>query len=121
MKSIKINLMKLSGARVANVRGRTGKKPCLLLPLEDSRLVAGEKGVYLDLMMYETKEPGQYGDVGFLRQSLPREAYEAMGEEARKAMPVLGNVKPVKPRTVAETAEELPPESLEVIDDDLPF
>lgn len=121
MKAIKLNLLKFKNSCVLRIQGKTGKKACLVIPIEDAHLVDGEKGVYADLLECELKQPGQYGDVALVRQSLPREVFDAMSEEERRAMPILGNVKPVQARTVADEAEEVPAAAVEVPDDDLPF
>lgn len=121
MRAIKLNLLKFRNACVLKIQGRTGKKACVVIPIEDAHLVAGEKGVYADLLECELKQPGQYGDVALVRQSLPREVFDAMSEEERMAMPILGNVKPLQVRSVADEAEEVPAAAVEVPDDDLPF
>lgn len=121
MKTIKLNLLKFRNACVLKIQGRTGKKACVVIPIEDAHLVAGEKGVYADLLECELKQPGQYGDVALVRQSLPREVFDAMSEDERRAMPILGSVKPLQARSVADEAEEVPAAAVEVPDDDLPF
>lgn len=121
MKAIKLNLLKFRNACVLKIQGKTGKKACLVIPIEDAHLVAGEKGVYADLLECELKQPGPYGDVALVRQSLPREVFDSMSEEERRAMPILGNVKPLQARSVADVAEEVPAAAVESPDDDLPF
>lgn len=47
--SIKEDLLKLKGAFITNFKGRTETKRCLVIPVDDSGLYVGEKGVYLNL------------------------------------------------------------------------
>ena len=66
--SIKINLKKFRNAALLTIPGRTAKKRCICIPVDDNpEIFVGEKGVYLDLTAIEMKEPGQYGDTHFLK------------------------------------------------------
>lgn len=91
--SIKLNLLALPGASVANLKGKTATKQCLVIPIADADLYVGQKGCYLNLTAVETQN-SQYGDTHFVRQNLSKDAYAALTEEQRKAIPILGNVKP---------------------------
>lgn len=117
--SIKLDLLKLKGAGVTNIKGRTATKKCLVIPIEDARLFLGGKGVYLDLSAWESREPGKYGDTHGVKQSFPKETLDAMSEEERKALPYLGNMKPI----VQQAAQQMPVNGYVAMDDDpdLPF
>lgn len=113
----RINLLKLKNAFVAKLTGKSGqKKNCLVIPLDESGLYAGEKGVYLDTVLVESPN-NAFGDSHFVRQNFPKKIFEAMSEEERKQIPILGNVRPMAPKTItaAPTIEPDPDE------DDLPF
>jgi len=57
--------------------------------IDKSRLFRGEKGTYLDLTTFiDTDNPGQYGDHGFISQSVSKEE-----KEGGLQTPILGNVK----------------------------
>jgi hypothetical protein len=57
--------------------------------IDKARLFQGEKGVYLDLTTFiDTENEGQYGDHGFISQSVSKEE-----REAKVQTPILGNVK----------------------------
>jgi hypothetical protein len=57
--------------------------------IDKARLFQGEKGTYLDLTTFiDTEQEGQYGDHGFISQSVSKEE-----REAKVQMPILGNVK----------------------------
>ena len=52
--------------------------------IDKTKLSKGKQGVYLDLVLFE--KPNNYGDDGFVTQSLSREERDAGGR-----MPILGN------------------------------
>lgn len=116
----KQNLLALPGAFVANIQGRTAKKRCLCIPIEDAHLYEGEKGVYLNLNMWVSKD-SKYGDSHYLTQNLSKEVRDAMTDEQKKSQPILGNVKVMElpPRQMQE-AVEIPAASNDDLDD-LPF
>lgn len=52
----------------------------------------GEKGVYLDITAIEIKNKvGESKDTHLLKQNVKKEVYDAMTEDQRNAMPILGN------------------------------
>ena len=89
--SIKTNLLKLTGAFVTNLRGRTATKRCLIIPIDDAGLFVGEKGVYLDMTAIEMQN-SQYGDTHCIKVSVDKARYDAMTDEERKAVPMLGGM-----------------------------
>lgn len=117
---LKMNLLALGGAFVANIQGKTAKKRCVCIPIEDAHLYEGEKGVYLSMNMWVSKN-SQYGDSHYLTQNLPKEVRDAMSDEEKKSLPILGNVKVMElpPKQVQE-AVEIPASSNDDLDD-LPF
>lgn len=57
--------------------------------IDKSRLFKGDKGTYLNLTTFiDTDNPGQYGDHGFISQSVTKEE-----REQKVQTPILGNVK----------------------------
>lgn len=117
---LKMNLLALGGAFIANIQGKTAKKRCVCIPIEDAHLYEGEKGVYLSMNMWVSKN-SQYGDSHYLTQNLPKEVRDAMSDEEKKSLPILGNVKVMElpPKQVQE-AVEIPASSNDDLDD-LPF
>ena len=120
--SIKTDLLKLKGSFLTNLKGKTATKRCLVIPIDESGMYLGEKGVYLNLTAIEMREE-RYGDTHVVKQGLPKDVYQAMTDEERNAQPILGSLKPLEPApakqrqvtqtTDAATAVEEP--------DDLPF
>lgn len=117
--SIKIDLLKLGKAFVSNVTGKTGTtKRCLIIPIDDARLFVGERGVYLNLTGIETKEQ-KYGDTHCLKQNIEREVYDALTDEERKALPILGGMHEYQSKQITIT-ETITKDDLEN-PDDAPF
>lgn len=92
--SIKEDLLKLRGAFITNFKGRTETKRCLVIPVDDSGLYVGEKGVYLNLTAIEMENP-QYKETHCIKQSIDKEIYEALSEEQRQALPIIGGMRPL--------------------------
>lgn len=116
--SIKVNLLKLTGAFVSNIKGKTSTKRCVVIPVDDSRLFVGEKGVYLNLTAIEMRE-ARYDETHCLKLDLGKEERETMTEEEIRTMPILGGLKPIERRST-----EMPfNTSIDVSEseDDLPF
>lgn len=124
--SIKADLLKVQGAFIANIKGKTTTKQCLCIPVEGSGLYVGAKGVYLNLTAIEYREP-KYEDSHFLKVSVDSEAYKAMSEEERNAIPIIGGLKalPQQTRTTVlqEASSQGTSEAVAQDDgaDDLPF
>lgn len=68
---IKIDLLKLKNSFVTNLKGKAATKRCLVIPIDDSGVYLGEKGVYLNLTAVEMREQ-RYGDTHVLKQSLAK-------------------------------------------------
>ncbi len=93
--SIKLDLLKLKGASVIELKGRTATKKCVVIPIEDSNLYLGEKGVYLDIRATELQNP-QYDDTYCLKQKLSKEAYNLLTEDEQKQIPIIGGMRPIE-------------------------
>lgn len=73
--------------------------------IDKARLYKGEKGTYLDLVTFvDTTEEDQYGNHGFIKQSLDEDERKAKVE-----MPILGNCKIFY--NLARTADNPPQET----------
>lgn len=112
--SIKTDLLKLKGAFVTNIKGKTTTKRCLCIPIDGSGLFLGEKGCYLNMTAIEMNNP-QYNDTHCIKQNIERSVYDAMTEEQRRAMPIIGSMRPFEKSQAAldtsymvESNEDLP-------------
>lgn len=96
----KLNLLKLKRAGIMQIQGRTEVLRCLVVPIEDNSIFVTTddnnqpKAAYLDLTAWELKNP-KYDETHMIKQSLPKEVREKMTDEEKKAMPILGGLKPL--------------------------
>lgn len=96
----KLNLLKLKRAGIMQIQGRTGVLRCLVIPVEDNNIFVTTdennhpKAAYIDLTAWELKNP-KYDETHMIKQSLPKEVREKMTDEEKKAIPILGGLKPV--------------------------
>lgn len=98
--SIKTDLLKLQGAFVTNIKGKTTTKRCLCIPIDESGLFLGEKGCYLNMTAIEMQNP-QYSDTHCIKVSHDREVYERMTDEERAAQPIIGGLHELKKKPQA--------------------
>lgn len=87
-----------------------------VLKIDKDRLFTGKSGKYLDATLVMRDEPDQYGNIGFITQSITKEE-----RDSGKKAPIIGNVSaryvkgtstPPKPATRPAPADD---------DDQLPF
>lgn len=91
--STRINLATLKHSRKI-LKGQSGEVDCLIIPIKENNLFIGEKGLYLDLTHLEVKNPAEgQTDSHLVKQNLPKEIYETLSEEEKRALPILGNSK----------------------------
>lgn len=89
--SIKTDLLKVKGAFVTNIKGKTATKRCLCIPIDDSGLFLGKQGCYLNMTAIEMQNP-QFSDTHCIKVSYDKEVYEKMTEEEKKAQPIIGGL-----------------------------
>lgn len=89
--SIKVDLLKVKGAFVTNIKGKTATKRCLCIPIDDSGLFLGKQGCYLNMTAIEMQNP-KFSDTHCIKVSYDKEVYEKMTEEERKAQPIIGGL-----------------------------
>lgn len=94
--SLKINVKKLNKAFVMPIQGKTATVECVCIPT--SEFYKGKNGeLYSNIEIVERKNgAGQYGDTHFAKQQLEKASYQALTEEQRKNIPILGNFQPSK-------------------------
>lgn len=120
--SIKADLLKIKGAAIINLKDETATKRCLVIPVDDSGLFVGKKGVYLNMTAVEMREP-RYGDTHCVKINLDRDAYNALSEEERRNIPILGGMHELEQqvRTMKVTQTIDVSQAADNPDDDLPF
>lgn len=126
---IKQNLLKFNNSFVMTIKGKTGQKQCVCIPIEDNHLFITAddnlkaKAAYADINVnqYESGK-SQYGDTHYLRLSVPKEIREKMTDEQKQAIPYLGNMKPSQYVAPQSSEVEAPTYSTPADDlNDLPF
>ena len=93
--SIKVDLQKVQGAFVTNIKGKTATKRCLCIPIDESGLFLGKQGCYLNLTAIEMQNP-QYSDTHCLKVSYDKDVYDRMTEEQKAAQPIVGGLHELK-------------------------
>ena len=94
--SLKIDVKKLNKAFVMPIQGKTATVECVCIPT--SEFYKGKNGeLYSNMEIVERKTgAGQYGDTHFAKQQLEKASYQALTEEQRKNIPILGSFQPSK-------------------------
>ena len=110
--NIEIDLLKLKGAKVADVQGNTETRKCICIPINneigtvtDAYFTRGElsgellevkkKGVTLSLTAFELKK-GEDGQSHLIKPSISKEVFERLSEDQQRRIPWIGNLKPWK-------------------------
>lgn len=92
--NVKINLAAFKHV-VRKMKSKNGDQECLIIPLASNHLFKGDKGLYVDITAIAVKEP-KFDDTHILKQGLPKEIYDALTDEQKKAQPIFGNMGPWK-------------------------
>lgn len=108
------------------IQGRTGVLRCLVIPVEDNNIFVTTdennhpKAAYIDLTAWELKNP-KYDETHMIKQSLPKEVREKMTDKEKKAIPILGGLKPVIFESQNAASSCAAPIAQTQNSDDLPF
>lgn len=119
---ISVNLTKLNRVGRVLLDDHNGKKiDCIAIPIAYNQLsVSANNEVYLNMVAWAS-ENLRDGQTHMVKPSVPKVIYEKMSEEQKRAIPIIGNVKPKEKKVELETysysAQQQP------VDDgkDLPF
>ena len=96
----KLNLLKLKRAGIMQIQGRGEVLRCLVIPIEENNIFVSTddnnrpKAAYLDLTAWALQNP-KYDETHMIKQALPKDVREKMTDEEKKAMPILGGMRPV--------------------------
>lgn len=118
--SIKTNLLKVQGAFVTNLKGKTTTKRCLVIPVDASGMFLGEKGCYLNMTAIEMNE-SRYGDSHCLKVDVPKEQRQGMTEEELRAVPIIGGMHPLVSQAQQMAVMGQLDATVVMNEDDLPF
>ena len=118
---IKLDLLKLRGAFMRNLKGQTATKRCLIIPVDEcDGIFLGEKGCYLNLTAIEMQNP-QYNDTHCIKPDIPKEQREAMTAEEQRAIPILGGLHEIKVEQPQMNVSGTLGQEAFADNDDLPF
>jgi hypothetical protein len=128
---LKINVKKLNKAFIFPIQGKFEKVDCLCIPVSEFYEGKPDKDghipLYCNLEITEKKQIGQYNDTHFAKQSLEKASYNALSDEQKKNIPIIGNMElskfgnntptqPNEPQAQAQAQAQEEPEG-----DGLPF
>ena len=106
--NLKIALDKLKGAKIMEIEGKTCKRKCIVIPIDNDEgtIVDAYEGkidglptmkpldnVQLHLTAFEFREK-KYGQTHGIKASFSKKRIERMTEEEMRGMPFIGNMKP---------------------------
>ena len=125
---VRLNLLKLEGAGVMKIQGKNATKNCVVIPIDSNGIYLSvddkmrAKSAYLDLNVWENREPSKFGDTHAIKVSLPKEMREAMSDEDLSKMQYVGNMKPMLKQSQDEIQKlvDAPVQAANEYDD-LPF
>lgn len=118
---MKIDLLKLNGAFLKNIKGKTTTKRCLIIPVDDcDGMYLGEKGCYLSMTAIEMQEP-RYNDTHCIKPDIPKERREAMSDEEIRNIPIIGGMRTIERKQQTMTVTGTFTSNNFDDDDDLPF
>ena len=119
---IKIDLLKLKGAFMRNLQGKSATKKCIIIPVDDcDGMFLGEKGCYLNMTAIEMQNP-QYTDTHCIKPDIPKEQREAMTDEQRNALPIIGGLHAIERQPQQMSVDTtIGADAFAPDDEDLPF
>ena len=133
MKIVQLNLAKLRGFTIRDIKGRSGPIKCAIIPLGmNPWIYVPEDGKYaiIDMVENKLKEPDKFGHSSILKAFPKKSVMENMSEEERFHLPILGNCKFIsvnenyrRPSSPEPRQSDMPDGISSVLedDDDLPF
>lgn len=132
MKIVQLNLAKLRGFTIRDIKGRSGPIKCAIIPLGmNPWIYVPEDGKYaiIDMVENKLKEPDRFGHSSILKAYPKKSVLDNMSKEERFHLPILGNCSFVTSKNYGRPSSPEPRQSdmpsgisseLED-DDDLPF
>lgn len=122
----KLDFLKFKNSCVISVKGKTGEKKGVFVPIEDNGLFVTTdennkaKGAYFNFAVFENKQVGKYGDTHMIKQSIDKDTRSKMSDEEKRAIPILGNMKPMELQKASQAVEATVAPLVQE-EDDLPF
>jgi len=115
-----IALSKLVHAKFKTAKGADA----IIIPIAMNNLIVGKDGaIYMPIKVISKTEEDQYGQHGFIAQSVDSKVYSAATDEQKevyKKLPILGNIKDFSGSS-NDSSGAMSTESFNEESDDLPF
>lgn len=101
---ISVQLSKLNNVGRVLLKGRSGKQvDCLAIPIDNNFLSVSESNeVYLNAIAWKSDNL-KGGQTHLIKPSYPKEVVEKMSAEQRRAVPIIGNIKPMEQKRELES------------------
>lgn len=93
---IRVNLLKLQGAFIKDIQGKSETKRCIVIPVDAGGMFLGDKGCYLSLAAIEMREP-KFNDTHCVKPALSKDALDVMTPDQKANIPILGGLRAVTP------------------------
>lgn len=92
--SISLNLANLKSAIREFKSAEGGTYKALVIPIQKNQMIEGAKGgVYINLIAFARKERKEgENSTHIIKQSFPKDTLEAMSDDEKKALPILGDL-----------------------------
>ena len=126
--NIRINLLKLEGAGVMKIQGKSATKQCVVIPVVDNDIYLSLdegmniKSALLNAVAWENRQESKYGDTHSIKLELSKSMRDSMTKEEQSKIPFIGNMKPFAQKTTQEIANSVnTPIAVAGVGDDLPF
>ena len=128
----KLDFLKFKNSCVISVKGKTGEKKGVFVPIEDNGLFVTTdennkaKGAYFNFAVFENKQVGKYGDTHMIKPRVGKEIRAQMSEEDKRAIPIIGNMRPLDSQSPSVPQNDIvttesPAAPQDNNDSDLPF
>ena len=128
----KLDFLKFKNSCVISVKGKTGEKKGVFVPIEDNDIFVTTdennkaKGAYFNFAVFENKQVGKYGDTHMIKPRVGKEIRAQMSEEDKRAIPIIGNMRPLDSQSPSVPQNDIvtpasPAAPQDNNDSDLPF
>lgn len=120
--NIKVALTKLKGARVMEIEGKTRKRLCVVIPIDNEEGTVQDSyegridgipttiplgDVQLNLTAFEFREK-RYGQTHGIKAAFSKKRMDRMAEDELRSMPFVGNMKPWGAVSASANDDDLP-------------
>lgn len=130
--NIRIDLLKIAGAKEMEIQGKRARRKCVVIPIDNEAGVVCDgtpsgwqtmrsfSTVYLNLTANEARTVS-YGQTHIVKESYNKDFYGRLTEEQRRALPIVGHLKPFGSQAAQQApapgVEDLPPDSVDLSDE----